>query len=120
VLSVAMMSAPGVVPFLNGSSLATMGAAAVIGAFFGGMMGWFLNMARTHEEVPLHAEAMREHGVAVAAHVREEVAVPALEMLREHSGREVRSGDDAWSASGWKGASENLHPDPWDSSVTAR
>jgi hypothetical protein len=91
--------------------------ALVIGAAFGGVIAGLYNMGVSHEDVPLVKEAVREHGVVVAAHVDAPRAPEALLVMEEHGARNLRADADAWRASGWAGVHSVEEPYPSDSSV---
>ena len=97
---------------LFGSSVLTILAPVAVGVFFGALIAGMYNKGVTHEEIPLQEEAIREHGVVVAAHVDTHRAVHAFQVMNEHGARQLREDVDAWRASGWKGRSvpDTLHP----------
>jgi len=118
VLGGAILAVPGVGPFLDGSFSETLAASIALGAVAISLMTLCANMARSHEEVPLFNEAIREHGAVLAAHVTADREEATVLVMREHNGRSVKAAEDAWKASGWAGQLEN-HPYPCDSTVTA-
>jgi hypothetical protein len=103
-------------PIVAGSQVATVVAALAIGAGFGAAIAELYSMGVSHEDVPLDNEAVREHGVVVAAHVDLPRAPKALWVMNEHGARNLRADADAWSASGWTGAQWIEEPYPSDSS----
>lgn len=102
-----------------GNPFATMFAALAFGAAFGSVTATVYNAGVSHEDIPLDNEAVREHGVVVAAHVDAPRAPKAMLVMNEHGARNLRVGADAWSASGWQGAHIAEEPYPSDSSVRA-
>src|SRR5579862_8887886 len=63
----ALLLLPGAKPFLAGSAIVTLGAAAIAGAILFALMVMMENMGQPHEEAALYAEAVREKGVVLAA-----------------------------------------------------
>jgi uncharacterized membrane protein len=106
----------GGVPLLPGSPAVTVLAGLAIGAGFGAAITELYSMGVSHEDVPLDDEAVREHGIVVAAHVDEPREPKALHVMNEHGARNLRDDDDAWVASGWKGEHGIEEPYPSDSS----
>jgi hypothetical protein len=119
VIGFAMLSVPGVGPFLNGDFTATLAAAVAIVMIAGTLIGLCWNMGLSHEEAPLYEEALREKGTVVAAHIAPEREASAVAMLQAHSARAVHAAEDAWAASGCCGGCHNEHTYPCDSTVTA-
>jgi uncharacterized membrane protein len=97
--------------------LATVFAGVAVGAIFGALTAGMYNMGVTHEEIPLRAEAEREHGVVVAAHVDVATAPAAYKVMEEHGARALRADLDAWKASGWTGTAVPDEPYPSDSTI---
>lgn len=104
-------------PIIAGSAIVTVLVALAIGATAGGLIAGMYSLGVSHEGIPLSDEAVREHGVVVAAHVFEAREPDALRIMKEHGARKARGGNDAWSASGWTGAHGIEKPYPSDSSV---
>lgn len=92
-------------------------AGIAIGAVFGGLIAGMYSLGVTHEEIPLQEEAMREHGVVVAAHVDKPRAEVAFHLMEEHGARALREDADAWRASGWHGVIIPDEPYPSDSTL---
>jgi uncharacterized membrane protein len=101
----------------GGNPFATVFAAVAVGAAFGAVIAAVYNAGVSHEDIPLDNEALREHGVVVAAHVDEPRAPKAVLVMNEHGARNLRDGADAWGASGWTGSHRAEEPYPSDSSV---
>jgi len=104
-------------PIIAGSGMATAFAAVAIGAAFGALIAGMYNMGVSHEEIPLVKEAVREHGVVVAAHVDAPRAPDAFRVMTEHGARNLRADADAWTASGWTGPHIQDEPYPSDSTI---
>ncbi len=104
-------------PLATGHEIATVWAAVGIGFVFGAAIAGLYNMGVSHEEIPLQAEARREHGVVVAAHVDVPRAPQALKVMTEHGARNLRTDVDAWKASGWTGSFVPDEPYPSDSTI---
>jgi hypothetical protein len=104
-------------PFVADSAIVTALTTMVIGAVGGGLIAGMYRMGVSHEGTPLFAEALREHGVVVAAHVDIPREQDALRVMNEHGARNVRADADAWLASGWDGGCPIEMPYPSDSSV---
>jgi len=83
----------------------TVFAGLGVGGIFGALIAGTYNLGVTHEEIPLQAEAVREKGVVVAAHVDEHTEAKVFKLMEEHNARALREDQDAWSASGWTGRS---------------
>jgi hypothetical protein len=107
----------GGVPIDAGGPVATVFATLAIGAAFGGVIAAIYSAGVSHEDIPLDNEAVREHGIVVAAHVDPPRAPKALSVMNVHGARNLRFGADAWSASGWTAAHVKEEPYPSDSSV---
>lgn len=105
-------------PLVAGSQAATVFAALAIGAAFGAAIAELYSMGVSHEDIPLDNEAVREHGIVVAAHVDPPRAPEVLRVMNEHDARKLRDDADAWSASGWKG--EHITEEPYPSDSTFR
>lgn len=90
-------------PLVYGSVALTFAATMAVGIFFGAVIAGLYNKGVTHEEIPLQAEAVREHGVVVAAHVDEPREAEAVRLMTEHGARNLRDEANAWKASGWTG-----------------
>jgi hypothetical protein len=114
-----MLSAPGVKPFLAGSTILTLVAACAIVGFLMSMMTMVSNMGQSHEEAPLYAEAVHEKGVVVSAHVSEMTEPGALKALEKNGARDVHAAADVSRLSRWTARYRNQHPYPCDSQVTA-
>lgn len=107
-----MLALPGVHPFFAGSVPVTLAVFAAVGAFLTAVMVAVFEMGRPHDEAPLYEEAVREKGVAVAAHVQEKAEPIAVRVLSEHGARDLHAdADSAWTLSD--------HPYPCDSTMTA-
>ena len=113
---VALLAWP-VHPILYGNAPLTVIAAAAVGMTFGAILAGVYSMGVTHEEIPLREEAVREHGVVVAAHVDTPRAASALQVMTDHGARNLRVDADAWKASGWHGTVLPDEPYPSDSTV---
>jgi len=87
-----------------------------IGAAAGGFVADLYSRGVSHEADALCREAVREHGVVVAAHVDEAREPDALRVMNEHGARNPHANADAWLASGWTGKYLNNEPYPSDSS----
>jgi hypothetical protein len=111
------MAIRGGIPMVAGSPVATACGAVLIGAAFGGLIAGMYNMGVSHEDIPLGREAVREHGVVVAAHVDQPREPEALRVMTEHGARNLRDDADAWKASGWTGPHMKDEPYPSDSSI---
>lgn len=90
---------------IPGSGSPGVQAAVILGGLLVGGLGGSLvtgiySMGVSHEEVPLCEEAFREHGVVVSIHVDDRTEPGALKVLNEHHARSLRTGADAWVASG--------------------
>jgi hypothetical protein len=94
VLGGLMLSAPGVKPFLAGGVTATLLAGCAIVGFLMSMMTMVSNMGRSHEEAPLHEEAVHEKGVVVSAHVNRTTERAALDALTKNGARDVHASAD--------------------------
>jgi hypothetical protein len=99
------------------SAALTMFLGIATGVGFGALIAGIYNMGVTHEEIPLQAEAAREHGVVVAAHVDLPRADATYTLMQEHGARALRADADAWKASGWSGTAVPDEPYPSDSTV---
>jgi len=99
------------------SATVTMLAGVATGVVFGGLIAGMYSLGVTHEEIPLQAEAIREHGVVVAAHVAKVTAKVTYRVMEEHGARALRTDTDAWRASGWGGTVVPDVPYPSDSTV---
>lgn len=75
----------------------------LIGAFAGAMAAWTYSLGVSHEAAAFSAEAAREHGIVVAAHVQESVETDAMRVMAEHHAMNLRADADPWRASGWSG-----------------
>lgn len=95
----------------------TMLAGVATGVVFGGLIAGMYSLGVTHEEIPLQAEAAREHGVVVAAHVDKPTAEVTYRVMEEHGARALRTDVDAWKASGWGGTIVPDEPYPSDSTI---
>lgn len=99
------------------AATATMLAGMAIGVVFGSLIAGLYSLGVTHEEIPLQQEAVREHGVVVAAHVDKPTEAETYRLMEEHSARALREDEDAWLASGWRGQRVPDEPYPSDSTV---
>ena len=97
------------------NALITLLAVVALGAIFGGLIAGMYSLGVSHEEIPLQAEAVREHGVVVAAHVDTPTAAAVYKVMQEHGARALRADLDAWKASGWSGTYVPDEPYPSDS-----
>ncbi len=95
----------------------TMLAGVTTGVVFGALIAGMYSLGVSHEEVPLQAEAVREHGVVVAAHVDKPTAEEAYRLMEEHGARALLTDEDAWKASGWGGTVVPDEPYPSDSTI---
>jgi hypothetical protein len=95
----------------------TLLAGVAVGAIFGAVIAGIYNMGVTHEEIALKDEAVREHGVVVAAHVDEVTADAACQLMEEHGARALRTEADVWKATGWTGTVVPDEPYPSDSTI---
>ena len=93
---------------------ALLGAMAglAIGGILGAWVSAFYNLGVSHEKIALHREAEASHGVALAAHVREDAEKAALNVLEAHHARNARAAKDVWEATGWKGGHPYQKPYP--------
>jgi hypothetical protein len=96
---------------------AVVPGAALIGAIAGGLVAWVYSLGVSREGVALRAEAVREHGVVVAAHVTESAEQAAIGVMTEHGAARLRADADAWLASGWTAPHPHEHEYPSDSSI---
>jgi len=104
-------------PVVAGSAVLTVLTGVLIGVIFGSLIAGLYNMGVSHEEIPLFKEAVREHGVVVAAHVDVPRAPEAFRVMTEHGARNLRAEADAWIASGWTGKHIDDEPYPSDSTI---
>jgi hypothetical protein len=111
----AALMVTGGAPIIGGSVIMTVLAALSIGAFAGGLITAVYSMGVSHEGIPLAAEAEREHGVVLAAHVDAPREPEALGVMSEHGARFTCIAADAWIASGWTGPHSAEKPYPSDS-----
>ncbi|MDE3196815.1 MAG: hypothetical protein KGN84_10755 [Acidobacteriota bacterium] len=107
----------GAAPWAAGSPAITLLAVAGAGAAAGAIVAAIYNSGISHDEIPLQAEALREHGVVVAAHIGEPMEAQVLRMMRQHRANHVRSDVDTWIASGWTGEGHKRRADPSDSTA---
>lgn len=95
----------------------TLLAGTGVGAIFGAVIAGTYNMGVTHEEKALQDEAVREHGVVVAAHVDKVTADATYRLMEEHGARALRVDADVWKASGYSGTAVPDEPYPSDSTI---
>jgi hypothetical protein len=88
----------------------------VAGALVGAVLAWIFALGVSHEGIAFCAEAEREHGVVVAAHVSETIEPDAIRIMTEHGAAKLRSDADPWRAAGWSGPHPEDEPYPSDSS----
>ena len=98
------------------SAIATILIPPVVGAVGAAFIARLYNTGVSHESDALCAEAIREHGVVVAAHVDESREPEAVQVLNAHGARNAHAAADAWLASGWIGKHTRDEPYPSDSS----
>ncbi len=107
-LSGLVLALPGVKPYLAGSTILTLCAAAFVGAVLVSIMVMIDNMGQSHEEAALYEEAVREKGVVLAAHVTESRASEILAALSNYGARDVHAETYRYA-----------HQYPCDTTVTA-
>ncbi|MDE3196193.1 MAG: hypothetical protein KGN84_07610 [Acidobacteriota bacterium] len=95
-------------------------AGLIFGAGAGTIVARFFRMGKTHEDEAFSAEADREQGIVVAAHVSEDTQARAMSILSAHVGSKVRVDFDPWVASGWTGPHPADHLYPLESSYNPR
>jgi len=103
-----------------GHEIVTVLGGLLIGVIGGGIVAWMYNAGVSHEVVPLSEEALREHGVVVAAHVDEPAEEKVLRVMNQHGAKQLRTEADAWAASGSTADHSDEEPYPSDSSVRSR
>lgn len=104
-------------PFAHVSGFLVVPGAMALGAVAGGLLAWVYSLGVSHERVAFCAEAAREHGVVVAAHVSEAIEPAVMRVMKEHGAAKLRSEVDPWRASGWTGRHPEDQQYPSDSSV---
>lgn len=119
IAGMAALMVTGGTPIIAGSVIATVLAALCIGAIGGGLITAVYTMGVSHEGIPLVGEAVREHGVVLAAHVDVPREEEALRVMNEHGGRQTCAAADAWTATGWTGPHPAEEPYPSDSSYVS-
>ncbi|HVY93962.1 MAG TPA: hypothetical protein VHA14_14475 [Bryobacteraceae bacterium] len=105
---------PPALAHVNGFLIA--GGIMVAGALLGAVLAWIFALGVSHEGIAFCAEAEREHGVVVAAHVSETIEPDAIRVMTEHGAAKLRSDADPWRAAGWRGPHPENEAYPSDSS----
>lgn len=104
-------------PLSHVSGFLIVPGAMLIGAIAGGLLARLYSSGVSHEGIAFCAEAAREHGVVLAAHVSETLEPDAIRVMNMHGAANLRSDADPWRASGWTGPHPEDEPYPSDSSV---
>jgi hypothetical protein len=115
VLGLILLSIPGIEPFVAGSAALTLLTMLAFGAAAAGLAAAVFAMGVSHENDAFTAEAVREHGVVVAAHVSDPVEPQAVRVMNEHGARSLREYDDPLYASDSSGRShaDGNFPSGW-------
>jgi uncharacterized membrane protein len=106
-------------PFAAANVFAVILGAMAIGATAGGLVACIYCMGVSHEGIAFCAEAAREQGIVVAAHVSESTEPDAIRVMNKQGAANLRGAADPWRASGWTGPHPKEQPYPSDSSVKA-
>jgi hypothetical protein len=103
----------------DASSIVTILLAMLVAGFLAGFAAETYSRGVSHESEALCEEAVREHGVVIAAHIPEEREAEALRLMEEHGATGIHADANAWLASGWKGPIIDEEPYPSDSSIVS-
>lgn len=118
---IAALTIPGLGPVVAAGPLATaLGSAALgagIGAAAGGVIGALVNAGVPEEEAHVYAEGVRRGDTLVAAHVADEMAVTALNAMREAGAADVRTRGESLREEGWTRFDEHAEPHPIESAA---
>ncbi len=99
-LSLGMVTIPGVGPALAAGPIAATLAGAGIGAATGGLSGWLFNAGVPEEEAGYYVEGVRRGGTLVVVTTADAQTSQAINILKHHHPVDIRRRAIEWNAAG--------------------